>query len=273
MPQTLTNVKRKMPLIRAVFVGDSKSGKSIAATTFPKPMYIFDLDGRIRSIANFYHKNPTALEGIEYDSYDSFTKFGEFFDRLETRCDYKTIIIDSLTTLCNLILRHGLKGRGVPLLSSLGDEKNEKGRVIAGVQIPAWDEWNLEATVLREILYMCSKKFKCNVILTAHLYHTEERDPEKKDEMITKYRIITGGKKAAASIPAEFDEIYHFAAKTNSRKVYTQPTDAVPFAGTTLKLPRMFNIEMNPDEKISRYNGSLYHKIVHECETNGVVAE
>ena len=274
MPQTLANVPYKLGRIKALFVGGAKSGKSIQAMTFPKPMYIFDIDGRIKSLLNFYHPYPDNLKGIEFDTIKSYNQFGDVIDRMERRCDYETVVIDSLTTLCNMIIRHGLKSYGVPLLGTRDSEERGLKR-IAGIPIPGWDEWNLEASVLRELLFMCTKGIDANIILTAHLYHTEEqeRDDNGKMQQVTKYHVITGGKKAGASLPAEFDEIYHFKGEGDNRTVNTNATVGVPFAGTTLKLPKRMNVRIDPKRKLSAGNGSLYHKIVEECEQNGLIAK
>ena len=53
--------------------------------------------------------------------------------------------------------------------------------------------------------------------------------------------------------------------------VYTTPTDAVDFAGTTLSLPYKFNLTINPKKKLSAFNGGLYQMIEKECEENGLL--
>ena len=274
MPQSLSNVPYSLGKIKALFVGSAKSGKSISAMTFPKPMYIFDIDGRIHSLRNFFSDCPENMKGVTYDTYKDYDHFGTVFDRLETRCDYATIVIDSLTTLCNMIIRHGLKSYGLPMLGPSNKEEKNLNK-IAGIPIPGWDEWNLEATLLRELLYIATKKLDCNVIVTAHLYHTleQERNSFGKLENVTKYHVFTGGKKAGASLPAEFNEIYHFKGDDDGRTAYTHATTAVPIAGTTLKLPRQLQVKINPKRQFSAANGSLYHQIVEECKENGLIAK
>ena len=274
MPQSLIDVPYRLDRIKALFIGSAKSGKSISAATFPKPMYVFDIDGRIKSLRNFFAPYPDNMEGITFDRFTNYDHFGTVFDRFENRCEYKTILIDSLTTLCAMIIRYSLKARGLSLIKP-SDEYVAGTNKIADVPIPGFDEWNLEATVLREILYICSKKLECNVILTAHLYMTEEKEKDNQGKQITvpKYHLFTGGRKIAASIPAEFDEIYHFKGTDNKRSMYPHATDAVPFAGTTLGLPRQVDVQIDPKRKLSAGNGSLYHKIVENCKENGLIAK
>ena len=280
MPQKTSDLKFGFDRIKALFVGPSGTGKSIAAVTFPKPLYIMDIDTRIRSVRHFFNNRPEVLKDVVHDTFPTFAHFVDAFERLEryavkSEMPYKTILIDSITSLSQSSLRHGLteKAGGVTNLLS-----GKKGHRIAGVAIPTWDEWNMEATVFREIMYAATHVFKCNVILTAHQYHTEEtvteRDGDKSiTRNVTKYHILTGAKKAAAALPTDFDEIYYFKRSGEKHKVYTRGVDEFDHVKTALPLPRDMDITMKPNDlkkPIDEYNGSLYHKIVKACKEAGM---
>ena len=272
MSRSIADIPFKLSRIKAIFVGASKSGKSIASISFPKPLHIFDLDGRIRSIRNFYNPNLENLKGVTYDSFNNYLDFGTAFDRLERFCPYETVVIDSLSSLADMIIRFSLREKGLSPLVTSKDYVSGAKR-LANIPIPAYDEYNLEASILREVMNMCASSLKCNVILTAHLYHTEEQKKDDSGKLVpvTKYHILTGGKKAAAFLPQKFDEIYHFASDGGSKCVYTQPTDAVDFAGSTLSLTKKLWLKIDPKKPLSAYNGGLYQMIEKECKDSGLL--
>ena len=286
MPQKTADLKFRLDRIKALFVGPSGTGKSIAAATFPRPLYIMDIDSRIRSIRNFFHHRHDFLDGIYHDTFGSFSEFVKAFEILErdaatNNLRYKTIFLDSLTSLSQSTIRHGLveKAGGVTSLLSGG-----KGFKIAGVSIPMFDEWNMEATVFRDVMYAATHVFKCNVILSAHQYHTDEVETtidsrgKTVQENVVKYHIFTGAKKAAAALPTDFDEIYYFKRNGAKHLVHTQGVREFDHVKTALPLPQQMDITMKPNARldngklkpIDAYNGSLYHKILKECKSGGM---
>ena len=92
--------------------GPTGTGKSLAATTFPKPILFVDLDGKWRSIITYYRHQPEVLEQIEVKSattYPEYCKIIQDVRALDSEEQYATIVIDSLTMLCELILREIIK--------------------------------------------------------------------------------------------------------------------------------------------------------------------
>lgn len=281
MPRKVANIKYSMGRFVGLFVGSAGSGKSLAAMTFPKPIYLFDIDGRVKSIRNFYSEQPEILNGIEYESYINFDRM---VDKLEQftmdNFGIGTIVIDSLTTLGALTLRAGRQSRGGKLFSFAGTEKPRGDRRLAGISIPTMEDYLLEASLMRDIIYSASKVYKCNIILTAHLVpetgevydDDDDSSKKKKDEPVehTTYVLFTGGKKIAPIIPAEFDEVYKFyQSKDRKFNVSTRPNKSVPFLKTSLKLPEKFPIHMNPLKPINASNGALYPLLVRYCKEKG----
>ena len=85
--------------IKILCWGDAKSGKTVFAGTTPKP-YFFDLDKGMLSLAN--HKPP-----IEFDTYlgeEGYRRFKNDLNEVIKRDDIETVVIDSLSSLQDLIM-------------------------------------------------------------------------------------------------------------------------------------------------------------------------
>lgn len=84
-------------------VGSVGSGKSFFATTFPTPAFLFDFDRQV-----------TVYEGldVDYEQYDftnlGWLKFEQDLTKIILEKKYKTIIIDSMTSLQAVALERAL---------------------------------------------------------------------------------------------------------------------------------------------------------------------
>jgi hypothetical protein len=214
--------------IFALFKGEPKSGKSVAAASFPGPIYFFDLDGRMKPVRNFW---PQRTD-ISYDTFtqDDYAKFEAKFNVILARNDYKTLVFDSLTSLALMVLKYSMSLRG--------RDGNKRGII----DLREVEDYGTESQALTDTLEEI-RKFKCHVIVTAHVLETSQTDIKRKETTVTR-TILTGGKKVAAMIPKNFDEIWHFnvdqspeIGKPAERAIYTESVGE-DFAGTALPLPR-----------------------------------
>jgi len=184
-------------------IGDNGSGKSGASASFGKlgKIHFYDFDGRMGGVAATIREckfDPVISENLTYDTYGpkNFTKFMEEFERLQTNCPYKTIVVSSLTSLSLSAVNHvlGLKG----------------SKIIADrfglVNVPGWDEINAETAWIGTMLDIC-KLLPCHVILEAHPVKRIEVDGKnvKKSETLVCY-----GNKINGMVPGYFDEIWEF---------------------------------------------------------------
>jgi len=110
--------------VKALVLGQSGSGKTIAALTFPGKKLIADFDNKISSAANFYSGNKEVLESVEVKQYGKMPIMGDakagrksrmqsFLDDLKElytlqnskqKLPYDTIVVDTLTTLTDSIM-------------------------------------------------------------------------------------------------------------------------------------------------------------------------
>lgn len=233
-----------------LFKGEPSGGKSIAAASFPN-CYIFDFETRIRSVANYWL--PRGKKDIEYDTYGpkDFAKFDTKMDTLLASCKYETVILDTLTSLSDLILFH--------VLNLKGADPKIKGKKIAGISVNSIEDYGAESSMLTELM-MFMRQIKAKYkILVAHVVKTEKNDIQNNQTVVTR-SLLTAGKKVAAKLPGYFDEIYHFQQRPDfSMKpefMAITMNSGDDFARTSINLPK----------EIKFTNGNFYEIIKPNLE-------
>jgi hypothetical protein len=180
--------------LMCLFVGENGCGKTVAAASFPLPMKIYDFDGRMKPIKLMYPD-----KDITYETYGpkNMTEFIEEFNGLGQFCKYRTIVIDSMTSLSISLINFQLKHRPAG-----------KGKSLPGnIQTTGWDEINGETITFSQMLDIC-KTLPCHVILTAHpISRTELIDGIAKRSR----SLVAYGNKVGSIVPGYFDEIYNFS--------------------------------------------------------------
>lgn len=213
------DIKRNLENSSFLFIGDGGTGKTRLAGSFPSP-YFFDFDKGLASLA--------GRDGIEYDTFKDATNksrlspeegiypwgtgwqefekkanlIGDMIDK-ET-CPYKTLVMDSGTTMSDLCMNYVLK-------------QDPKATYGSGIQIQHWGRQSeLMKTVLDQLTsWPLIKIFICHAQRTTNdLMQTVEMLP-----------LLTG--KFAAKAPIYFDEVYYTqvdrpADKTKPARYYLQ---------------------------------------------------
>ncbi len=165
-----------------MFVGRSGSGKTVAAASFPKPMYIMDFDGRIRGMLGAPWIN---RKDIEYDYFppedsqlikkinDRLDLFQTYYTVGQTQNIPKTIVLDSLTSQTYAVVRQAL---GMT-------HADGKGRVVGGeTMLTGPEDYKIESQVTKSILsFLRSIPFQ-NVIVSAHLANMYGKPPGTKSD-------------------------------------------------------------------------------------------
>lgn len=243
--------------LSVLLIGYPGSGKSIAAASFPRPIYIFDLDKRINSLLQYF---PDAGD-IEYDYYgpDEYAKLDAKIKEVKSgNAPYRTYIMDSLTALARMAINYSIAIRG-------GGKGNTKG-VIQMTQI---DDYNAESRVLSVAMdSFRGTNFKSNFILTAHLVETNVKVLNGDDTI--SQRLLTGGKSIAAEIPAYFDEAYYIVKENDmlnnkvSYKSITTPMNGIN-AKTALPIPTSIDFTMTGKD-----SPGLFQRIQAECKLKGI---
>lgn len=232
MPNT-KDINVKNDPLKILFVGENGTGKSLALASFYKAgaIRIADFDGRLKPIKTRF---PEA--DIDYDTYgsDNFRSFLDEVEHIQDKCPWKTWGLDSITSssACCIVYQLMMKDK----------LKTTKG----GLPATSWDEINGETvlfTKMLEAMKVVHKKFKTNIIWTAH--------PIPKTEIVAgevnrTTSIASYGNKVPAIIPGYFDEVYNFQKEKSGVDiyryvVYTVPKNNLP-GKTAMDLPASIDI-------------------------------
>src|SRR5947209_14166302 len=172
--------------------GEPGTGKSDFAASFPEP-YFFDFDRKIESL-----KARWPNKSIEYDQFDTYNDAADKLEKFMNRCDYGTLIDDSITFQVDAITQQTFKVRGT------------KGKTIGNIKVKDWDDYNAEESALTNFLNaMASFRKKCHSVVLAHVIHGS-RDSDSTGLVSSGRRILTGGKTIGSKIPGFFPNVFHF---------------------------------------------------------------
>lgn len=187
--------------MKILVYGNSGAGKTCFAAGFPYPILYLDFDGKVDSAAAFFRNDKERLENIDVRdlsakmSQDPILEFSKIIAEVakqekEGKLEFKTLVLDSLTTFSSLVLKHivatnpGIKRtaskQGVqPGLQDYGILRREFERLITGLL-----------------------GLNCNVVMLGHI-------DTSKDELtgeIVRGPLLDGS--FAKSLPIYFKEVY-----------------------------------------------------------------
>jgi hypothetical protein len=132
-------------------------------------------------------------------------------EQLQVNCPYKTIIVDSITSMADMTLRQTTKMKyGVTRASGA-----QAGKLVAGIAVNEIEDYNAESAALQELIALTKDIHmfhKVNIILIAHVVQAEYRNTTNNVTHVSR-QIVTAGKKVSSKIPAYCGEVYHFNIK------------------------------------------------------------
>lgn len=194
-----------------MLVGTPGTRKSTQALSYPKPQYWFSWDQKMESLILPMRKWGIDPKDIEYDDYTDWNGARPKLENFRVDCKYKTVVIDSVTSMANSTLRQTLSLKyGTTRASG-----KEAGKRIAGIAVNEIEDYNAEASALLEMVALCKdikKHHKINVILIAHLIQAEYKNTTNNSMNVVR-TIVTAGKRIAPQIPAYAQEVYNFFLK------------------------------------------------------------
>lgn len=187
-----------------LFKGEPGTRKSTAALSFPKPIYFFDYDGKMDALQLPMRAWGINPKDVTFDTYQDWTAGKARLEKFQTKCEFKTIVLDSITSLADAINRQTLKIKG----------REGGGKTIATIPVNSIEDFNAEDSALKEMIALLKdiKAYhKVNIILIAHVIQKEVKSAGGETHMSR--TIVTAGKGIAQKIPAYCSEIYHFNIK------------------------------------------------------------
>lgn len=196
-----------------LFAGESGDGKSAAAASFPKPLFNADFDSRFDGVSNClkqgWLKDEDKIEYQQFSPMGGWLPVEKFFsqfdmDRMAGSFKYKTMQIDSLTSLARLVLNFSHTFQK-------GNKVGEDGKGIIRMSGPA--DFNLEQTGVHQF-FDHIRSYPCNIIVTAHIVPRWGRI--KTDENPFPQSEITGEKLSVrdnlgANVLSYFNNVFRFS--------------------------------------------------------------
>lgn len=220
--------------------GEPGTRKSTEALTYPGPQYWFSYDKKMESLVRPMRLFGIDPKSIQYDDYSDWDRARAKLEKLQVNCPFKTIIVDSITSMGDAVNRQTLKVK----YGTTTRGGAEAGKRIGGIAVNTIEDFNAETSAFQELIALTKdihQFHKVNVILIAHVIQTDQKSPDGKTHFSR--QLVTGGKKIAAKIPAYCTEVYHFNIKTEFEvgaggkySLLTEHTGD-DFARTSLDLP------------------------------------
>src|SRR5215510_462905 len=235
-----------MDVLFAMMKGEPGTRKSTSALTFPDPQYWASSDRKMQALMlpakrwGYWGKKK-----IDYDDYRDYDPLKAKLKQLQLNCPYRTIIIDSVTSLGDNMNRQTIKHKSA----------EGAGKKIGTIYVPGLEEYNAEASAFQELMDMLKdihEFHKVNVVLIAHV--VGQRKDDEKNKLTHHSRvIITGGDKISGKIASYMTEVYHFDIESDFNVdsgegkfgLFTQHTGN-DYARTSLPLERKIQFNNEP---------------------------
>lgn len=209
---------------RALFVGDSGSGKTVAACSFPKKIEVEDFDGRIRGLLG---AEWIDRKGISYNYYPPkkdglITELNNKFEVMmmqgrNGQLDLRTHVTDSITNQTFAFISQSIK-------LTHGEDGKKKGKWIGMLAVPDPADYGFESAAMNDYVAFLKSIPIPNVIMTAHIIDrfgkANPADPYSETVVVGERLSIRD--KIGVNIQTHFDHIFKFDRQTiNNRDIYT----------------------------------------------------
>ena len=237
-------------------LGDFGVGKSVFASTFPTPGYLFDFDNGVEIYAG---------KDWEYDQFTAdsigWTKFETKFREVKQRVidgEFKTVVIDSTTTLTDMAMARAMQ---------LDPKRSATGG-------PLWNVHYQHVRNLMEPKLRAFTNWNCNLVMIAHLQIVQDQET---GAVLGSEPLLTG--QLAKRVPGYFGEVYHFFTKNTDKGVQylmrTVPMGHYKARSRLSGADRMLHNEIpNHYEAVRQsYEKKIKEKEVKETSTKGAETE
>lgn len=197
--------------------GEPGTRKSTCALSYPTPQYWVSTDKKMEALRLPAMKWGVDPKQISFDDYDDWEKPRAFLEKLTLGAPgdipYKTIIVDSITSIGDNINRQTINVKGRERKDSGSGDVHR----IGGIPINTIEDYKAEASAFVELMAILKdihKFHNVNIILIAHV--VGQRSQNEGNKLTHHSRVIvTGGDKISAKIAAYCTEVYHFNVKAD----------------------------------------------------------
>lgn len=243
------DIELEIGLLKIFGLGDYGTGKSVFASTFPTPGFVFDFDQRIETYRG---------RDFEYESFkmtpDGWVSFEKCFREVRDDCAkgvYKTVVLDSSSSMTDTAMERAMQ---------LDPKRTAEGGPI----------WNVHYQIVKNLVepkLHAILSFPAHVIVLGHW--KVETDP-KTGNILRVDPLLTGN--LSEKIPGYFNEVYafftkpiegkeHFFLRTVTRGYYkARSTVSGPYRLLPDEIPNNYVSLMKHMEEARRKEVELRHK-------------
>lgn len=228
--------------------GEPGTRKSTCALSYPTPQYWVSTDKKMKALVKPMKNWGINPRDVHYDDYTDWDKPRAKIESLQVNCPFKTIIIDSITSMGDNMTGQVKKAKR----QAKGDET--KGKIIGGIPVSGLEEFNAESSAFQELIAMLKdiQSFHhVNIIMIAHVIGVRKDNDANKLTHHSR-RIVTGAEQIAAKLASYMEETYHFnikpafeADKEGGYSLLTVHTGN-DYARTSLPLPSEIDFNNEP---------------------------
>lgn len=239
-----------MDALFTMLKGEPGTRKSTAALSYPTPHFWISTDQKMEALVLPAKRWGISMKDINFEDYTDWDKPRAQLEKMQVNCPYKTIIVDSITSIGDAMTRQVRKAK----------TQDNSGKKIGNIPVSGFEEFNAESSAFQEMIALLKdihKYHHVNVILIAHILGARKDNDANKLTHHSRI-IVTGAEKISAKIAAYMTEVYHFnvipafeADKEGQYGLMTVHTGN-DYARTSLPLPQqiMFNGEPLYDKYI-----------------------
>lgn len=185
--------------------GEPGTRKSTSALSYPTPQYWVSTDQKMEALNLPAKRWGVKMKDIHFDDYTDWNKPKAKLEQLQVNCPYRTIIVDSITSMGDSMTSQVRKFK-----QSSGSES--KGKTIGGIPVSGLEEFNAESGAFKEMIALLKdihKFHKVHIILIAHVIG-QRKDDEGNSSTHHSRIIVSGAAQISAKIASYVTEAYHF---------------------------------------------------------------
>jgi len=239
----------KLDALFTMLKGEPGTRKSTCALSYPTPQYWVSTDQKMESMVLPAKRWGVKTRDITYDDYTDWDKVNAKLKQLQVNCPYKTVIVDSITSIGDAMTSQVKKSK----------RAEGQGKTIGGIPVSGLEEFNAESSAFQELIAQLkdiNKFHGVNIIMIAHVLGARKDNEANKLTHHSRI-IVTGAEKISAKLASYMTEVYHFnikpafeADKEGSYTLLTTHTGN-DYARTSLPLPK--EVEFNDQPLYERW--------------------
>ena len=195
----------KLDALFTMLKGEPGTRKSTSALSYPTPQYWVSTDQKMESMVLPAKRWGIKTRDIQYDDYKDWDKPRAKLEQLQVNCPFKTIIVDSITSIGDCMTSQVKKSK----------RSDGGGKTIGGIPVSGLEEFNAESSAFQELIAILKDIHKfhhVNIIMIAHVLGARKDNDANKLTHHSRI-IVTGAEKISAKIASYMTEVYHFNIK------------------------------------------------------------